>query len=232
MVDKRLEPEELPYPLPPWRHRFRTLSVYCEVDEAALARGVPAPLSLCSNIVQVTVMHFESTVPDRPYFDSAVIARVRYGERTGGNWVHAFTSTDQVLSGTRELWGYNMKLAQIGLHVDQDRIWGHTARLGQTLIEIDMATGGPAVPVPDMFPRLFVKALPETERPEAVDRQVVMMVADTEVTQTLWGEGLLRLASGGADPLGELQPGRVLGASYVAGNQVLNWGRVVTEAVQ
>ncbi len=232
MVDKKLYHVELPYPLPPWRHRFRTLSVYCEVDEAALARRVPAPLSLCSNVVQVTVMHFESTVPDRPYFDSAVIANVRYGECTGGNWVHAFTSTDQVLSGTRELWGYNMKLADIELHIDQGRIWGHTARLGQTLIEIDMSTGGQAVPVPDLFPRLFVKALPETERPEAVDRQVVMMVADTEVTQTLWGEGVLRLTSSGEDALGELQPGRVLGASYVAGDQVLNWGRVVSEAVQ
>ncbi|RTZ65316.1 MAG: hypothetical protein DSZ34_03970 [Gammaproteobacteria bacterium] len=51
-------------------------------------------------------------------------------------------------------------------------------------------------------------------------------------TQTLWGEGLLRLASGGSDTLGELETGRVLGASYVAGNQVLNWGRVVTEVVQ
>ena len=95
-----------------------------------------------------------------------------------------------------------------------------------------MSTGGQAVPVPDLFPRLFVKALPETERPEAVDRQVVMMVADTEVTQTLWGEGVLRLTSSGEDALGELQPGRVLGASYVAGNQVLNWGRVVSEEGQ
>ena len=38
--------------------------------------------------------------------------------------------------------------------------------------------------------------------------------------------------SPGVHYLGELQPGRVLGASYVAGNQVLNWGRIVTEAVQ
>ena len=118
----------LPYPLPPWRHRFRTLSVFCEVDEAALAPRVPAPLELNSNIVQVTAMHFESTVPDRPYYDSAVIAQVRLGEQIGGHWVHAFTSTDQVLAGTRELWGYNMKLADIELHVDQERIWGSTTR--------------------------------------------------------------------------------------------------------
>ena len=100
MKEKQLDTELLPYPLPPWKHRFRTLSIFCEVDEAALAPRVPAPLELASNVVQITVMHFESTVPTRPYYDSAVIAQVRYGGEVGGHWVHAFTSTDQVCAGT------------------------------------------------------------------------------------------------------------------------------------
>ena len=37
MNEKQLDTELLPYPLPPWKHRFRTLSIFCEVDEAALA---------------------------------------------------------------------------------------------------------------------------------------------------------------------------------------------------
>ena len=124
MNEKQLDTELLPYPLPPWKHRFRTLSIFCEVDEAALLPRVPAPLELASNVVQITVMHFESTVPPRPYYDSAVIAQVGYGGEIGGHWVHAFTSTDQVCSGTRELWGFRMKLASMELHVDKNRIWG------------------------------------------------------------------------------------------------------------
>ena len=104
---------------------------------------MPAPLELASNVVQITVMHFESTVPTRPYYDSAVIAQVRYGGETGGHWVHAFTSTDQVCAGTRELWGFRMKLASMELHVDTNRIWGFTERLGRRVIEIDMTAHGP-----------------------------------------------------------------------------------------
>jgi len=227
MPTKGLQPELLPYPLPPWRHRFRTLSVFCEVDETALEARIMKPLKLASNIVQITVMHFESTVPTRPYYDSAVIAQVRHGADTGGTWAHAFTSTDQVLSGTREIWGYNMKLAEMELHVDQSRIWGHTTRLGRRIISIDMMPGGDPVDVPDMFPRLFVKALPETDRAEAVDRQVVMMAADTETTLTLWGDADIALEPSEHDPVHLLAPKRILGASYVAGNQVLNPGKIV-----
>ncbi|MGY8996051.1 MAG: acetoacetate decarboxylase family protein, partial [Alphaproteobacteria bacterium] len=222
-----LQPELLPYPLPPWVHRFRTLSIFCEVDEQVLAERIMQPLELISNIVQITVMHFESTVPNRPYYDSAVIAQVRHGDETGGTWAHAFTSTDQVLSGTREIWGYNMKLSAMELHVDQNRIWGHTSRLGRRIISINMTPGGDPFDVPDMFPRLFVKALPETDRIEAVDRQVIMMVADTETTQSLWGEATIDIEPSEDDPLHLLAPKRILGASYVAGNQVLNPGRIV-----
>ena len=111
--DSFLNAVELPYPLPPWRHRFRTLSVFCEVDDNELAKRIPKPLRLSSNIVQFTVMHFESTVPTRPYYDSAVITQVEHKGKLGGNWLYGFTSTDQVLCGTREIWGYNMKLADI-----------------------------------------------------------------------------------------------------------------------
>ena len=226
-TSKTLHPGELPYPLPPWRHRFRTLSVFCEVDEAVLAPLVPEPLTLGSNIVQITVMHFESSVPTRAYYDSAVIAQVHHNREVGGNWLYAFTSTDQVLSGTREIWGYNMKLAKMELHIDQDRLWGHTTRLGRRVVEMEMNPTGNSFEVPTLFPRLFVKALPQADSPDAVNRQVVMMVADTKITHTLWGEANIHFEESDHDPLSRLNPKRVLGGSYVAGSQVLNWGKIV-----
>ena len=90
-----------------------------------------------------------------------------------------------------------------------------------------MVPGGNPVDVPDMFPRLFVKSLPETDRVEAVNRQVIMMVADTETTHTIWGAPSITIEPSEDDPLSLLAPSRVLGASYIAGNQVLNPGRVV-----
>lgn len=229
MDKKQLDTDLLPYPLPPWHHRFRTLSIFCEVDEAALLPRIPEPLELACNIVQITVMHFESTVPTRPYYDSAVIAQVRYGNEIGGHWVHAFTSTDQVCAGTRELWGFRMKLAAMELHIDKDRVWGFTERLGRRVIEIDMRVTGEAFEPLKTFPRLFLKALPEADRPEAIKRQVVQLPAETEVTETVWGTGTVNFEASDEDPTHLLKPSRVHGASLVSGNQVLPWGVVLSE---
>jgi hypothetical protein len=120
-----------------------------------------------------------------------------------------------------------MKLSAMELHVDQNRIWGHTSRLDRRIISIDMTPGGEPLDVPAMYPRLFVKALPETDRIEAVDRQVIMMVADTKTTQMQCGEATIDIEPSEHDPLYLLAPKRILGASYAAGNQVLNPGRIV-----
>ena len=186
MNEKQLDSELLPYPLPPWRHRFRTLSIFCEVDEAALLPRVPAPLELASNVVQITVMHFESTVPTRPYYDSAVIAQVRYGSEVGGHWVHAFTSTDQVCAGTRELWGFRMKLASMELHVDANRIWGFTERLGRRVIEIDMQPTGREFEPLKTFPRLFREgAAEEADRADAISASSARASSGNQVLP--WG---------------------------------------------
>ena len=76
-----------------------------------------------------------------------------------------------------------------------------------------MQVGGGEFEVPNMFSRLFVKALPEADTAAAVKRQVVMMVADTEVTQTLWGKADIRFEESEHDPIYRLKPRRVLGAS-------------------
>ena len=225
--DSFLNAVELPYPLPPWRHRFRTLSVFCEVDDNELAKRIPKPLRLSSNIVQFTVMHFESTVPNRPYYDSAVITQVEHKGKLGGNWLYGFTSTDQVLCGTREIWGYNMKLADIELHLDQERIWGCTTRLGRRIVDIKMHVTGKSFAIPELFPRLFVKALPAADGAVAMQRQVVMMVAETEVSQMVWGEATISCEESSHDPIQCLSIKRIIGANFTSGSQILNWGKVL-----
>jgi len=102
-MDKILPDGMLPYPLPPWRHDFRALSVFGEADEHKLRTLVPLPLVLISNVIQLAVVRFDSTTPTTPYYDAAVIAAIKYGSVSGGYWIFGFTSTDEVLSGTREL---------------------------------------------------------------------------------------------------------------------------------
>ena len=58
---KTIPDNVLTYPLPPWEHDFRVLAMFGEVDTEKLAPLVPKPLSLCSNMVQISVMHFALT---------------------------------------------------------------------------------------------------------------------------------------------------------------------------
>ena len=221
--------DHLTYPLPPWRHTFRTLSVFCSADGDRVARLLPPRFELREPVLQITVMRFDSTVPERPYYDSAVIAPVRYGEIDGGYWVHGYTSTDQVLSATREIWGFKMKLAdRIELMESSTSIRGETDRLGATLISLELEPTGVELDVPDTFPRLFWKMLPQADRAESLVDQVVRMRAETEIVETVWGTGAISLTSTASDPLGELGELDVLGASLVGGNQLLPWGDLVS----
>lgn len=227
MIDARLD--HLTYPLPPWRHTFRTLSVFCAADGDRVSGLLPPHFELREPVLQITVMRFDSTVPERPYYDSAVIAPVRYAGRDGGYWVHGYTSTDQVLSATREIWGFKMKLAdRIELTETESSITGKADRLGTTLISLELEPTGEAVDVPDTFPRLFWKVLPQADRAEPLVEEVIRMQAETDVVSTTWGRGSIELQSTRSDPLGDLGDLEVMGASLVTGNQVLPWGDVVT----
>ena len=113
--------------------------------------------------------------------------------------------------------------------IDTNRVWGFTERLGRRVIEIDMRPTGRAFEPLKTFPRLFVKALPEADRADAIKRQVVQLPAQTEITDTVWGEGSVRFEPSEDDPTHLLNPARVLGASLVSGNQVLPWGVVLSD---
>jgi acetoacetate decarboxylase len=221
--------DHLPYPLPPWKHSFRTLSVFCEVDEARLRPLIPAPLELRSTTVQVTVMFFDCTVPERPYYDSAVIAPVRFGGVDGGYWVYGYTSTDQVLSGTREIWGFKMKLAEMELEESSERVSGRTTRLGKTIVDVTLTPSDHRFTPPNTFPRLFYKVIPQADRASPLAKQIVMMAAETDIKETIMGDGAVRFEPSDADPLSQLEPTNVIGASLIKGEQTLVWGEILAE---
>ena len=134
-----------------------------------------------------------------------------------GNSIYAKSKTGVILdAGARDLEG----LSKI------DGFNAFVRGFDPTFI-MEMTVTGQSFEMPNMFPRLFVKALPHADTPTAINRQVVMMVADTEITQTLWGEGDIRFEDSEHDPLSLLKPVRVVGVNFVAGSQVLNWGKVV-----
>lgn len=228
-MSRGLPAEHLPYPLPPWKHAFRTLSVFCEVEELRLRSLIPSPLELRSTTLQITVMHFACTVPKRHYFDSAVIAPVRFEGIDGGYWIFGYTSTDQVLSGTREIWGFKMKLAEMEMNELPNRITGSTHRLGKRIADLTLTPSNHRFEPPDTFPRLFYKVVPRADHAEAAVKQIVKMAAETEIEETIMGDGAVSFEASDEDPLSQLEPVNVVGASLVTGRQTLVWGEVLVD---
>ena len=217
----------LPSPLPPWEHDFRTLAVHCAVDEASLRPFIPAPLELISDRIQVAVMRFDCQVPERLYYDAAVIAMVRYKNVTGGFWPFAYNSTDQAMSGTREIWGYNMKLADMEITEGAARFEATTRRLGKTIISVSMNPTGEDFETLDMFPRLFLKLTPDADSAEGVRRSVIKMDTRPEVQSHTTGTGEVAFEPSADDPLHELKITKIFGASFTTGHQILPWGHAL-----
>ena len=217
----------LPYPLPPWEHDFRTLAVHCACDEASLRRFIPAPFELVSDRIQVAVMRFDCQVPDRLYYDAAVIALVRYNGMTGGFWPFAYNSTDQAMSGTREIWGYNMKLAEMEIAESEARIDASTRRLGKTIISVSMKPTGEKIETLDMFPRLFLKLTPDADSAEGVRQTVVKLDTRPEIQSHATGTGEVSFEPPQDDPLHLLKVTSVFGASFTTGHQILPWGQAL-----
>ena len=217
----------LPYPLPPWEHDFRTLAVHCAVDEASLRPFIPAPLELISDRIQVAVMRFDCQVPERLYYDAAVIAMVRYKNVTGGFWPFAYNSTDQAMSGTREIWGYNMNLADMEITEGAARFEATTRRLGKTIISVSMNPTGDDFETLDMFPRLFLKLTPDAHSAEGVRRSVIKMDTRPEVQSHTTGTGEVAFEPSADDPLHELKITKIFGASFTTGHQILPWGHAL-----
>ncbi|MEM7543079.1 MAG: acetoacetate decarboxylase family protein [Pseudomonadota bacterium] len=218
-------PNVLPYPLPPWEHDFQVLAVFGNVEEGKLQSLIPAPLKLCSNVVQISVMYFNSSVPTEPYYDAAVIADVEYGGVRGGYWVYGFTSTDLVAAGTREIWGYKMKRGDHwALGGGSDHYHGYISRRGKKVINIDMAVNGKDFTPPSLFPRLFLKVIPHANEAQANINKVVLMRAETTaVTLDVKGDAVLSMEPSEQDPLAELGPVDLIGANYIEGHQILPW---------
>ena len=214
----------MPYPLPPWEHDFRTLAVHCQADEASLSRFIPAPFELASTRIQVAVMRFDCQVPRRLYYDAALVVLVSYKGITGGFWPFSYNSTDQAMSGTREIWGYNMKLSDMEITETDDRITGTTSRLGKKIISVAMTPTGKAVETVDMFPRLFLKAIPAQAHPGGARTSVIKMDPRPAPQTHLTGTGEVSFEPSEDDPLHEVKITKIFGATFTTGHQILPWG--------
>ena len=103
-------------------------------------------------------------------------------------------------------------------------ITGTTSRLGKKIISIAMTPTGEEVKTVDMFPRLFLKAIPDQTHPGSVRTSVIKMDTRPEPQTYLTGKGEVSFESSEDDPLYKVKITKVFGATFTTGHQILPWG--------
>ncbi|MGY9001437.1 MAG: acetoacetate decarboxylase family protein [Rhodospirillales bacterium] len=117
-----------------------------------------------------------------------------------------------------------MKMAEMNILEDGDKVRGKTCRLGKELIHISMETSAEKFDTEEMFPRLFVKMTRNSKEADGVSKVVVKMEAPQAITSRVTGSGEVVFGNSSDDPVNELKISKCFGASLTKGHQILPWG--------
>ncbi|UCG10556.1 MAG: acetoacetate decarboxylase family protein, partial [Dehalococcoidia bacterium] len=104
------------YGKPPlvWRDMRVQLVVY-ETDIENVRRVVPEPMEPRTNIVITWVSEFELGTTQGGFKEAAIYVQVKFGDIEGDYEPFLYVNSHLPLTGGREIWGYQKKMAEIGL---------------------------------------------------------------------------------------------------------------------
>ncbi len=117
------------YGKPPlvWRDMRVQLVVY-ETDIENVRRVVPEPMQPRTNIVITWVSEFELGTTQGGFKEAAIYVQVKYGDIEGDYEPFLYVNSHLPLTAGREIWGYQKKLADIGLHLEYEAVRGQVNR--------------------------------------------------------------------------------------------------------
>jgi acetoacetate decarboxylase len=221
------------YGRPPlvWKDMRVQLVVY-ETDIENVRRVIPEPLEARTNIVITWVSEFELGTTQGSFKEMAIYVQVKYGNIEGDYEPFLYVSTPLPLTAGREIWGYQKKLAEIGLFHEQEAVRGQVNRLGHQILkalvvpeyvasmsEVPWSSGG-------VFSLKYIPAAEEGEKPI---RQLVLTpgVFTAQEGKFFGGRASVVYERSEIDPTYILEPKRIIGGFYGQGDLYLPLGKIV-----
>ncbi|MBT5416130.1 MAG: acetoacetate decarboxylase family protein [Rhodospirillaceae bacterium] len=211
------------------------LMVVCRTDKAVLEKYLaPTPFEAIDDRYVVYASDF-SRCDKTPFMDTGIIVPVRWGKRTGGYFLFEYENNDSAIAAGRDLWGYPKKYAEILFEESEAAVRSRTVRKGETIMELRCNLTRPAEFEPVVTtPHLNIHIQPGPDgrilNKRIIERDTSPDFALESECKAMAEVSLRGLSS---DPLHELQPQEVLGASFVVGHfhatEENGWGRTVVE---
>ncbi len=221
------------YGKPPliWKDVRFSLVVY-ETDIENVGRVIPEPLEPRTKIVIVCVSEFELGATQGSFAEAAIYVQVKFGKTEGDYEPFLYVGSHLPLTGGREIWGYQKKMADISLHHEYEAVRGQVNRLGHQIIKTLVVPEYPATmdDVPWSAGGIFsLKYIPGAEEGEPPLRQLIFTEGKFTAQEGKFfgGRGSIVYERSEIDPTYLLHPKRVISGFFGVGELFLPLGKIV-----
>lgn len=221
------------YGKPPlvWRDMRVQLVVY-ETDIENISRVVPEPMEPRTNIVIVWISEFDLGTTQGGFKEAAIYVQVKHEDVEGDYEPFLYVNSHLPLTGGRKIWGYQKKMAEIGLYHEYEAFRGQVDRLGHQIIKSLVVPESQAEveDVPWSSGGVFsLKYIPGAEEGEAPSRQLVLTQGEftAQEGKLFGGRASVTYERSEIDPTYILEPKRIIGGFYGQGDLYLPLGKIV-----
>ncbi len=221
------------YGKPPlvWKDMRVQLVVY-ETDIENISRVIPAPLEPRTNTVITWVSQFELGTTQGAFKEMAIYVQVKYKNYEGDYEPFLYVSTPLPLTAGREIWGYQKKLADISLTLDQEAVIGKVVRLDHQILK--------TLAVPEYVAEMSeipwsrdgvfsLKYIPSAEQGGTPIRELVLTEGKFTAQEGKFfgGRASVSYERSEIDPTYRLEPKRIIKGFFGQGDLFLPFGKVV-----
>jgi len=219
------------YPPPPIRWiGWKVQLVLYETSKQNISQVIPQPLEPNGNKVIAWVSYSDLSTQGA-FHEAALYVQVKYGKYSGVYEPFLYVDSEVPLTGGREIWGYQKKLAKISLIAEREMVKGQVERVGTKIMSALSTVERPAkieeLPFGPIFSLKYIPSAQEGEKPL---RQLVL-VDGGELTprpgQFFGGRGSINFEKSEIDPLYKLEPTKVIAGYYGIFDASLPYGKIV-----
>ncbi len=221
------------YGKPPlvWKDMRIQLVVY-ETDLENIKKVIPAPLEPRTNKVITWVSQFELGTTQGGFKEMAIYVQVKFKNYEGDYEPFLYVNSPLPLTAGREIWGYQKKLADINLTLDQEAVVGKIVRLDHQIMK--------TIVVPEYIAQMSeipwsrdgvfsLKYIPSAEEGGTAIRELILTEGQFTAQEGKFfgGRASVLFERSEIDPTYKLEPKRILGGFFGQGDLFLPMGKIV-----
>lgn len=221
------------YGRPPlvWKDMDIHLVVY-ETDIENIERVVPEPLVVRTNKVIVWHSQFILGITQGAFKETAVYVQVEHNGVEGDYEPFLYINSHLPLTGGREIWGFQKKMADIEIVPEMEAVRAQTNRLGHEIVKALVVPTYVASmdEVPWSSSGVYsLKYIPSAEEDGKPIRELVLTKGEFTAHEGKFfgGPASIKYERSEIDPTYILEPKKIIGGFFGKGDLFLPFGKIV-----